>query len=147
MDFTYKVEDIRLIYAFHAFACILVDKKLCTQRCTPKSEGAANFSFYPEVLRCRDHIKLEMNQIVCWVVLYLYLPFLMGCAAMVLSLPCHGDTRPARGSKLTLLSQRVDGYHPSKNNHEFHCSLAQIKNRYPLAGLFARKLSKLFTDA
>ena len=68
MDFTYKVEDIRLIYAFHAFACILVDKKLCTQRCTPKSGGAANFSFYPEVLRCRDHIKLEMNQIVCWVV-------------------------------------------------------------------------------
>ena len=66
MDFTYKVEDIRLIYAFHAFACILVDKKLCTQRCTPKSGGAANFSFYPEVLRCRDHIKLEMNQIVCW---------------------------------------------------------------------------------
>ena len=66
MDFTYKLEDIRLIYAFHAFACILVDKKLCTQRCTPKSEGAANFSFYPEVLRCRDHIKLEMNQIVCW---------------------------------------------------------------------------------
>ena len=68
MDFTYKLEDIRLIYAFHAFACILVDKKLCTQRCTPKSEGAANFSFYPEVLRCRDHIKLEMNQIVCWAV-------------------------------------------------------------------------------
>ena len=30
---------------------------------------------------------------------------------------CRGDTRPARGSKLTLLSQRfartVDGYHPS----------------------------------
>ena len=69
MDFTYKLEDIRLIYAFHAFACILVDKKLCTQRCTPKSEGAANFSFYPEVLRCRDHIKLEMNQIVCWALL------------------------------------------------------------------------------
>ena len=67
MDFPYKLEDIRLIYAFHAFACILVDEKLCTQRCTPKSEGAANFSFCPEVLRCRDHIKLEMNQIVCWV--------------------------------------------------------------------------------
>ena len=31
---------------------------------------------------------------------------------------CRGDTRPARGSKLTLLSKRfartVDGYHPSK---------------------------------
>ena len=67
MDFPYKLEDIRLIYAFHAFACNLVDEKLCTQRCTPKSEGAANFSFCPEVLRCRDHIKLEMNQIVCWV--------------------------------------------------------------------------------
>ena len=28
---------------------------------------------------------------------------------------CRGDTRPARGSKLTLLSKRrIDGYHPSK---------------------------------
>ena len=39
--------------------------------------------------------------------------------------PCRGDTRPARGSKLTLLSQRgenrfartVDGYHPSIRAH------------------------------
>ena len=30
-------------------------------------------------------------------------------------LTCRGDTRPARGSKLTLLSKRtVDGYHPSR---------------------------------
>ena len=38
--------------------------------------------------------------------------------ARALSLGCRGDTRPARGSKLTLLSQllfarTVDGYHPS----------------------------------
>ena len=26
---------------------------------------------------------------------------------------CRGDTRPARGSKLTLLARTVDGYHPS----------------------------------
>ena len=26
-------------------------------------------------------------------------------------------------------------------DHGFRCSLAQIKNRYPLSGLFARKLS------
>ena len=96
MDFTYKVEDIRLIYAFHAFACILVDKKLCTQRCTPKSGGAANFSFYPEVQRCRDHIKLEMNQIVCWaahafrktlLVIFLY-------ARMYVMLYIVGKSRP-----------------------------------------------------
>ena len=82
MDFTYKLEDIRLIYAFHAFACILVDKKLCTQRCTPKSEGAANFSFYPEVLRCRDHIKLEMNQIVCWALRALYGTLYIACVTV-----------------------------------------------------------------
>ena len=34
----------------------------------------------------------------------------------------------------------------TQNNHGFQCSLAQIKNRYPLSGLFARKWSKLFTD-
>ena len=38
---------------------------------------------------------------------------------IILNFYCRGDTRPARGLKLTLLSQRgfartVDGYHPSR---------------------------------
>ena len=39
---------------------------------------------------------------------------------------CRGDTRPARGSKLTLLSKRfartVDGYHPSRGIQAISCA-------------------------
>ena len=30
----------------------------------------------------------------------------------------------------------------TQNNHRFQCSLAQIKNRYPLSGLFREKIVK-----
>ena len=76
---------------------------------------------------------------------------------IMLKADCRGDTRPARGSKLTLLSRlrfslsfarTVDGYHPSKSRvYWFKINLndaqiCQVRAMYKLTFKFPSEQSK-----